>query len=183
MRSAANMIALAAFLALCAGQTARADEWSDCVRGAASAMLAASTEFQRGLRDLVVRHRPEFDALATISRDLQVKLAELRRAEIDYLLSHDRDRINTGNGLSRFSNFGWSDADTDKFARESEPFRRLSTEAAALRKANDTHPDWPAMRNYFRSGLNASPDFKALMDRLRRAHSAVEARLAGCRRK
>ncbi len=161
---------------------ASGDGLADCVRDAATADLVAKTEFQRDLRDLVVQQRPEFEPLATVNQELQVLLAEAQRAKFDYLLSHEPGRIDTSNGLARFSNFAWSDEDTAKFIEQSASFRDLEVRIAALQDQNNDHPDWPGLREHFRAGLSQSADFVALMARFQARQSDVEAAIAKCRR-
>ncbi len=164
------------------GGTAWGGGLADCVRDAASADLVAKTEFQRDLRNLIVQQRPAFETLATINKELQTLLAEAQRAKLDYLLEHDPDRIDTTNGLARFSNFAWSDDDTAKFIEASSSYRELEIRTATLHERNNDHPDWPKLREHFRSELSQSPDFAALMTRFQTRQRNVEAEIAKCRR-
>lgn len=160
--------------------TAWARGFADCVRDAASRDLVAKTEFQRDLRDLIVQKRPEFESLATVNMELQIMLAEARRAMFDYLLRHDPNRIDTTNGLVQFSNLEWFDEDSAKFMEESSSYRELEYRISALQEQNNDHPDWPKLREHFRSELSQSPDFKALMARFQTRQSNVEAVIAQC---
>lgn len=159
-----------------------ADAFADCVRDAASEDMAAKTDFQRQLRDLIVRQRPEFEALATVNMELQTLFAEVRRAKFDYLLEHDPGRIDTANGLSKFSNFPWTDEDTALFKEDSVSYRDLESRLATLRKRNDSHPDWPQMREYFRSNLSQSAEFASVLARFQSRENDVETVVAQCRR-
>ena len=163
------------------GGTASADAFADCVRGTASEDMVAKVEFQRNLRNLVVQNRPEFEALATVNMELQIMFAEARRKMLDYLLKHDRDRIDTANGLGRFNNFAWSDEDTKNFMAESQSYRGLQGRISQLEDRNNGHPDWPGLREYFRAGISQSPDFTALMARFQTRQREVEADVAKCR--
>ena len=181
-RNVAAILGIAVTIQFGLGGVAHGDAFADCIRQAASVSLAARTEFQRDLRDLIVKQKPEFKTLATINQDLQIRLAEARFAKYDYLLEHARERIDTNHGLSRFGNFEWSDEDTEKFKNESDSYRALETRIAALRAQNDGHPDWPELREHFRSYLNSSEAFKDLMVRLQVGQNEVEATLANCDR-
>ncbi len=161
---------------------ASADAFADCVRGTVSADMVAKVEFQRELRNLIVQNRPGFEALATISMQLQILYAESRRRKFDYLLAHDPDRIDTANGLSRFSNFAWSDQDSNNFMAESNTYRDLETRISQKKDQNNSHPDWPEMRAYFRSGLTQSAEFSGVMARFQDQQAEVEADVARCRR-
>lgn len=65
---------------------ARADAFADCVRKAASEALRAKKAFQRDMRDIIVEKRPKFMSVATVNMELQILLAERRRAMFEYLL-------------------------------------------------------------------------------------------------
>jgi hypothetical protein len=159
-----------------------ADPFADCVRDAASEALAAKTEFQTDLRDLIVSQRPDFEALATVNMELQILFAEARRAKFDYLLKSDRGRIDTANGLGKFSNFPWTDEDTALFKEDSAAYRDVESRLATLRKRNNSQPDWPQMREYFRSDLSQSADFAAVMAGFQGRQKDVETAIAQCRR-
>ena len=161
---------------------ASADAFADCVRGTVSADMVAKVQFQRDLRNLIVQNRPRFEALATINMQLQILYAEARRRKFDYLLAHDPERIDTANGLSRFSNFAWSDQDSNNFMAGSDSYRDLETRISQKKDQNNGHPDWPEMRAYFRSELNQSAEFNGVMARFQDRQRAVEADVAQCRR-
>lgn len=161
----------------------RADAFADCVRKAASKALKAKTAFQRDMRDLIVEKRPEFMSVANVNMELQILLAERRRAMFEYLLEHDVSRIDTTNGFGQFSNFGWSDEDTQRFAKKSKSNRELERRISTLQGKNNEQPDWPKMREHFRSKLSQSLRFKALMDRFRSQQSDIGAIIAGCHRR
>lgn len=160
-----------------------ADAFADCVRKAASKAVTAKTAFQRDMRDLIVERRPEFMSVANVNMELQIRFAKRRRAMFEYLLEHDASRIDTANGLGQFSNFGWSDEDTQRFVERSESNRALETQISTLQVKNNKHPDWPKMREYFRSELSQSSSFKALMDRFSSQQGDIEAIISGCHRR
>lgn len=158
-----------------------ADAFADCVRATASADMVAKVEFQRDLRNLVVQNRPEFEALANVSMNLQILFAEARRKKFDYLLKQDPNRIDTANGLGRFTNFDWSDDDTKNFMAESDSYRDLETRISQLKERNNGHADWPELRAYFRAELNQSAEFSGVMARFQDRQSEVEVDIARCR--
>ena len=173
-------IGLSFAIQIASGGFAWAGGFADCVRDAAARDLVAKTEFQRDLRDLVVQNRPEFETIATVSMELQVLLAEARRAKFDYLLRHDPDRIDTSHELARFLNFEWFDEDSARFRGESSAYRELEDRISALQEQNNGDPDWPKMREHFRSDIGQSPDFKALVTLLQTRQSNMEAMIAQC---
>ena len=181
-KSLGALIGLSFAIVTAGGGFASAETFVDCVQEAASEDLVAKTDFQRGMRDLIVRQRPEFAALATVSMELQIQYAKVRQAKFDYLLKHDPDRIDTANGLSKFTNFEWFDEDKVKFIEESGSYRDLETRLAKLREQNDGNLDWPKMREHFRSELGQSPEFASLMARFQTRQGKIEVLIAQCRR-
>lgn len=179
-KGVAALFAMSLAIHSAGGGAARAGVFADCASGAAGGYLVAQTEFQREIRDLVVAARPEFAALATVNMELQTLLAEARRAMIGHLLKHDASRIDSSSGLGQFTNFDWSDGDTEKLVAESNSYGEPRNRIAALREQNDGHADWPEMREYFASELRPSPEFKAVMARFRTRQSEVEAVIAQC---
>jgi hypothetical protein len=179
--SSTAFLGISVAIQVAVGGAAWAGAFADCVRDAADRNLVAKTAFQSGLRDLIVRDRPELESLATVQMELQILLAEAWRAKFDHLLTHDPARIDTANGLGRFSNFPWTDADSADFKEESRSYRRLELRISTLEDQNNGHPDWPELRAHFRSELSQDPDFEALMTRFQTEQATVKAVIAQCR--
>ncbi len=160
---------------------AGAQNFADCVRDAATIDLAAKTEFQHGLRDVIVQNHPEFEQLATANTALQLRLAESRPPMFGYLLEHDPGRIDTANGLGQFRNFDWTEQDTAAFSAESASYRDLRAQIAILKEQNNGHPDWTEMRAYFRAELSQSAEFKALLVRFQEQERELDTAVGQCR--
>jgi hypothetical protein len=181
LRSIGRAAVISVLLTLTA--PAGADEFTDCVRRVAAQDLAAKRDYQASLRALVVNKRPDFAALAKLNMDLQIALAEARKAQLDYLSEHQPKRIDTAEGLSKFTNFDWSTADDAKLTQADSAYRQLNERITGLKETNNGHPDWPAMRELFRGDLAQSRGFKALMAGFATRQNAVESMLGGCRAK
>ena len=175
------------FLALVAGcllvqsALAWAGAFSDCVEDVVARDLDATVAFQRGLRDLALRDKPEFEALASLNMELQIAMFEARALETAYLARRDPARIKTAEGLSAFRNFDWTAEDAAALARESSDYRAQRENVARLRASNDGHPDWPALRTHFGKQVRPDPAFKALMSRLTESTGALGAPARACR--
>jgi hypothetical protein len=159
---------------------AHAEEFKACAVRAAARDLAAKKDFQDRLHQMIVDDKPEFKALAALNRDLQIQLAEERKVKIDYLLETNPERIITHHGLSKFSNFTWSDADESRFLEKSEANRKRMEKISDLRKRNNFHADWPRMRGYFRSELTKKPAYKTLMTDFTKSQVEVKNILSSC---
>ena len=167
-------ILVLAFLAI---SPATAADFAETARKAQAAYLAAQLEWQRGVAELVIGQRPDFEAIATAQRDLQVAYLERGTSKFEYLLANDPSRIVLTEGLSRFINYTWSDEDKQTL-READPaYLALDVKVAALRKRNDDQRDWPSFREYFRDTLLKSKEFQALLGEFMEKQKAVEALL------
>ena len=126
----------------------------------------AQKTFQTEMRDLMVAAWSDLQDLANLNMNLQIAYGELRKAKVTYLLAHEPDRIVTSAGLSKFSNFDWSEEDQSSFVQASKAHTQLTQKVETLKKANNAHPDWEKMRaNYRQPEMANSPELKNLMVR------------------
>jgi hypothetical protein len=58
-----------------------------------------------------VKVRPDLASVATLEMEQQLAQIDRRQAQFQYLLHTDVSRIHTGEGLVRFRNFDWTEAD------------------------------------------------------------------------
>ena len=164
-------------LALLVVSSASASDFAKTARRAQGTYTTAQIEWQHGLAELVTGKRPDFEAVATIQRDLQVAYLELRTARFEYLLANDPSRLVLTKGLSRFTNFAWSDEDTQTLRQADPGYAALEAKVAALRKRNDDQPDWPSFREYFRNTVVKSKEYQTLLSELTEKQKAAEALL------
>ena len=141
----------------------QAADFAECAQDIANKDFIAKQAFQTELRDMIVGPRPDFKELADINMDLQIAYAEFRKAKLVYLLEHDPERIKITGGLSKFSNFDWSEKDQRKFVQANGAHALLAEKVEKLKKANNSHPDWGKMRGYMRGVLSKKPEFEKLM--------------------
>ena len=105
-----------------------------------AAYAAAQVEWQRGLAELIIEGRPDFERAAMVQRDLQVAYIKRRTTRFEYLLDQEPSRIVLTQGLSAFLNFGWSDEDTEALVEADPRYAALERSVAELREGNDDHP-------------------------------------------
>lgn len=160
---------------------ARGDAFAACVAEVTARDLGSKVAFQRGLRDLVLRGKPEFEALASLNTELQIAMFQAHAAKTAYLARGDPARIATAKGLSAFRNFDWSAQDETAFARESAEYRDLVQRIARLRDKNDGHPDWPALRDHMRAEVMGAPAFADLIARLSASDAGLGRAIQACR--
>ncbi len=173
--------AVVAALWLVQPASARGDAFAACVAEVTARDLVATVAYQRALRDLVLRDKPEFEALANLNMELQIAMFETRALKTAYLARRDPARIKTAEGLSAFRNFEWPAQDEAALARESADYRDLVERIERLREGNDGHPDWPALRDHFGKQVRPDPAFKALMARLSAGDAGLGQALQACR--
>ena len=102
-------LATIVFMGVCI--PARAETVSECAARAYAEAISASREWQHALRDMVAKVRPDLAPVATLEMEQQLAQIDRRQAQFQYLLHTDVSRIHTGEGLVRFRNFGWTEAD------------------------------------------------------------------------
>jgi hypothetical protein len=141
----------------------QAADFAECAQDIANKDFIAKQAFQTELRDMIVAPRQDFKELANLNMDLQIALAEARKTVIAYLLEHEPARLSTTGGLSKFSNFDWSEKDQEKFVQANKAHAQLAEKVEKLKKANNSHPDWGKMRGYMRGVLSKKPGFEKLM--------------------
>lgn len=141
---------------------ASGDRFTEIAKKAQAEYTLAQEEWQRSLAELVIRSNPEFTAVASAQRDLQLAYIEARTARFEYLLEHDPSRIVLTDGLSKFTNFEWSDHDSKALIEADPSYAALERKVSALRKKNDEQPDWPEFRKYFRNTLSNSNEYQDL---------------------
>lgn len=126
--------------------------------------LAAQHQWQDNLSGLLSKNKPEFSATANAQRDHQHALINLKRARFNYLLSNHPERLDTGE-LGRFSNFSWTEADTEAAISNVSGYKELEDQVTKSREINDGQPNWEAFRHYFRTEVAPSEEFKQELSR------------------
>ncbi len=156
----------------------KAEDFAETARKAHAVYTTAQVEWQCGLAELVIENRPEFEVVARAQRDLQPAYIEIKTAQFAYLLANNPSRIVLNNGLYQFSNFSWSDEDTQTLGEADPGYAALEKKVVELRKRNDDQPDWPSFREYFRNTLAQSERYQSLFSEFRKSQETVEALLS-----
>ena len=92
-------------------------------------------------------------------------------------LEREPSRLVVTQGLSALMNFAWSDADTEAFIRADPRHAALEERVNDLRRRNDEHPDWPALRQYFHTDLTQSQEYQTLLRDFTEQQETVSAML------
>ena len=154
----------------------------DCLADVYTGYADAQRTWQRSLRDMIVSARVEFTELAQLAADLQLAMIDKGEARFRYLVDQAPDRLNLDGGLAGFVNVGlaWSDEDNLALMANDPDYRALEERISRLRADNDTRPDWPALRTYFRTELSASAPYADALERLASSTAEWERRLDAC---
>ncbi len=154
----------------------------DCLADVYAGYADAQRTWQRSLRDMIVSARVEFTELAQLAADLQLAMIDKGEARFRYLVDQAPDRLNFDGGLAGFVNVGlaWSDEDNLALMANDPGYRAVEERISRLRADNDTRPDWPALRTYFRTELSTSEPYADALERLASSTAEWEDRLDAC---
>ena len=153
------------------------DRFTEIAKKARTEYTLAQKEWQRGVAELVARTHPEFAAVASAQRNLQLAYIEARTAQFEYLLEHDPSRIVLTHGLSSFTNFEWSEDDSKALIEADPSYAALERKVSELRRKNDQQSDWPTFRKFFRYELVKSNEYQLLLKEFMSRTRQVEALL------
>jgi hypothetical protein len=104
----------------------------------------AQRQLQRQLADFLITRRPDLKESVLLNRDLQLALIDRRSLEFRYLLAQHPEQIVKSQGISKFVNFTWTEANTDALLRTSPQYEPLRKRVEQLR--NDAAPQGSALR-------------------------------------
>ena len=166
------------FVGLCG--PARAETFPECAGRAYAQAASASREWQHGLRDVLVKVRPDLATLATVEMEHQLALIDRRHAQFRHLLRTDVGRVHTREGLATFRNFDWTEADARVLRQQSSSYVATERKVAELERESQARGDWPAMRDYVRTSLSANPQFQDSLKRLQERERRIEQVLRSC---
>lgn len=137
----------------------------------------AQRHWQQELAQFLTRHQPDLQDLIALNRDLQLAMIERRSLEFQYLLKVHPERIVTDQGIARFANFDWSDQDAEELRRVNPAFAQIEERIKDLRQRNDSHPNWPALREAYQS-LAKDPEYQVIYKRFQEQVAQAEKILA-----
>lgn len=173
---AGMVILLLCWMLLAASLLAGPRPVSSCNRAVNDAWalyIQAQQQLQHDLGDFLSSRRPDLKEIVLLNRDLQLTLVELRALKFAYLCREHPERIIKDQGVSRFSNFEWTDED-DSHLRSANPrYKEVAERAKALRQKNDSHPQWPALRGATQQ-LAKDADYLSIYERFEKRLEAVQ---------
>jgi hypothetical protein len=153
---------------------------TEVARKAWTAYTQAQRQFQQELADFFVSRRPDLKDLVLVSRDLQLSLIERRSLEFRYLIATHPERIVRDQGISKFSNYDWTDEDAKVLGRSNPDYEAARRRVGALRERSDGHPQWPALRAA-NQVLAKDADYQKIFGRFEQRVEAVDKLLEGSR--
>lgn len=147
---------LAVFFAfpLTAGAAPGAGEGSDA---AWETYIRSQKEIQVAFHHLVRLYLHELKETIEMSRDLELAKAEQKSERFYFLMKHAPERIVRNQGFGSFVNFSWAETDEEALRQESKTFRKREKKIT----------EWQAK-------LEASPDFKKILQKLQELQPTPE---------
>ncbi len=111
-------------------------------------------------------------------------MIEQAQARFRYLVTQDPTRVRTDGDLSQFVNFGaeWTVEDETALSAADLEYAALNARIDSLRKLNDGHPDWPALRAYWATELSTRAEYAEALERFERRQAELEEELGDCTR-
>ena len=159
---------------------ARAGTFPECAERAYAQAVAASQQWQHGLRDLTVKVRPDLAPLASLAMEQQLARIDRRQAQFRFLLRTDVRRVRTGEGLASFRNFDWTEADAEFLRQQSTAYVAIERRIVELDRQSQVRRDWPALHDYVKTSLGTSPEFQDLLKRVQAREGEIELLLKSC---
>lgn len=138
--------------------------------------INSQIEFQNKLANLLLRELPEAEEIILIQRVLQITLIEMRSEEYYFLREHMPSRIIRNQGISRWSNFEFTDEDREKILKLNENYRKLKSKKELFEKKNQGHPMWPLTRDKFPK-IRETPEYQKIYKRLIGTLEEIELKL------
>ena len=111
--------------------------------------INAKVKYQDDLAALFAETHPELKDLIVINHDLQVTMTLIRQRRFYYLLEINPYKIIRNQGISKWTNFNWSEKDEETLVKKDPKYAALSKVKDDLYEKNQGHPDWPAYRKAF----------------------------------
>ena len=118
----------------------------DAAQKAWAAYTEAQRQCQQELGDFLSSRRPDLKEIILASRDLQLALIERRSLEFNSLLVNHPERVVRDQGISRFSNFDWTDEDAKVLRRSNPDYEAAVRRVEVLRQRSEAHPLGAALR-------------------------------------
>jgi hypothetical protein len=157
-----------------------AETFQECAARAYAQAASASRDWQHDFRDLIVKMRPDLATIATLEMEHQLALINRRQAQFQYLIQTDGRRVRTHEGLSAFRNFDWTEGDARVLRQQNPDYVAMERTVVDLERQGRARRDWPALGDYVRTSLSASPQFQALLKRFRDRERGIEQLLKSC---
>ena len=125
---------------------------------------AAQSSWQTGLAELISSKNQSFTDLAIIQRNLQLSMISLRNERFRYLLQKDPKRLTLDKGISKLTNFEWSDKDSKALSAQDPSYAELEALTEELKEINKIQQKWPELRTFFKEEITGTPEYKKLLD-------------------
>ena len=138
--------------------------------------VVAEKRFQFDLARLLGQQWPELQGVAGLQRDQQFAVIEMRNMKFEYLLKFDPERIEYGEGLSRFANFEWTEADSEALRASNPYFAKMEQWEETTSKRLSEHPD-VAVAGEKLTALQTDERYRSMVERYQARMDDLESAL------
>ena len=138
--------------------------------------VVAQKRLQFDISRLLGDGRPELEEVAGLQRDQQFAVIEMRNMKFEYLLKFDPERIEYGEGLSRFANFEWTEADSEALRASNPYFAKMEQWEETTSKRLSEHPD-VAVAGEKLTALQTDERYRSMVERYQARMDDLESAL------
>jgi len=138
--------------------------------------VVAKKRYQHTLYNLLSHRWPDLGPTLLRQRDEQLTLIEMREIEFRFLLENHPDRIVNNQGLDAFTNFEWTESDTEVLRRENKQFASLESFLRYTREQIEADNRLGEARSRMNS-MAGDPEYKKMNTGFHRYADQLDARL------
>ncbi|MBU2955000.1 hypothetical protein [Marinobacter sp. F3R08] len=143
----------------------------DCVIGKYQAYTQTQKTWQGSVTQLVVEMAPEYEDVAKLYLENQLRSVERREIEVAFFAHAEPAKLRTQMPLNNWLSL--SEADRQRIASENQRYAQLREQARAAR-SEPAHPDGNGLRDVMQTEVMQSPAYKKLMQRYLESMKAAE---------
>ena len=136
---------------------------------------SAQKKLQVAMHHLLSLRNAELKPILDITRDLQLAEVDERTFKFYFVKTHAPEKIVTNQNLQAFANFPWTEQDTEALKNENSSFKKLGKEIEKLKAKQQSHPDWPKVREKFDNLTQSQdPEYVEIMVRFNKMVEEVQ---------
>lgn len=140
--------------------------------------IRSQKEIQVAFHHLVRLYLHDLKETIEMSRDLELAKADQKSERFYFLVKYAPERIVRNQGFRAFVNFPWVPADEDALRKESKTFRKREKKITEWQSRLDASPDFKKVLQKLQE-LQPTPEYNRIQIRFRSVPKDVESLLGG----